>query len=112
MKKSFFTVDKENERAVLKLNVHKLDAQIASHLKAEFVLLCRSPIKDLVIDMSLVESCDSSGLSALLVAERQMRQLKGNTHLVVPNDQVRNLFSITRLDKVFFIHSSFDNIKK
>ncbi|MGC8594171.1 MAG: STAS domain-containing protein [Candidatus Kryptoniota bacterium] len=112
MKKNFFTVNKESERAVLKLNVHKLDAQIASKLKAEFVLLCRSPIKDLVIDMSMVDSCDSSGLSALLVAERQMRQLNGTTHLVVPNNEVRNLFSITQLDKVFFIHSSLDKIKK
>lgn len=112
MKKSFFTVNKENERAVVKLNLHKLDAQIAAQLKAEFVLLCRSPIKKLVVDMSMIEVCDSSGLSALLVAERQMRQIKGTTHLVVPNEQVRNLLKITQLDKVFFIHSSFEDIKK
>ena len=104
MKTKIFDTENHKGHITLRLKFDKLDTQISPQLKAEFLVVCQSPLKKLIVDMSAVKSCDSSGLSALLVAERLMRELKGEVHLIVPNQDVRNLFKITRLEKVFSIH--------
>jgi len=108
MKKKLFETESHKGHTLLRLNMEKLDTQVSPQLKAEFTVICRSPVKKLIVDMSSVRSCDSSGLSALLVAERMMRDLKGEIHLIVPNLDVRNLFKVTQLEKVFSIHASPD----
>jgi anti-sigma B factor antagonist len=106
MKTKIFETENHRGQTVLRLKSERLDTQVSPQLKAEFLVVCQSPLKKLVVDMSSVKSCDSSGLSALLVAERLMRELKGEIHLIVPNQDVRNLFKITQLEKVFSIHST------
>ena len=102
----------ENHRGhtTMRLRVEKLDTQVSPQLKAEFLVVCQPPLKKLIVDMSTVKSCDSSGLAALLVAERLMRDLKGEIHLIIPNQDVRNLFKITQLEKVFTIHPSAEAV--
>ncbi len=109
MKKRLIDTEVHKGHTVIRLNLERLDTQVSPQLKAEFLIVCKPPAKKLVIDMSNVKSCDSSGLSALLVAERMVRELKGEVHLVVPNEDVRNLFRITQLDKVFKIHASAED---
>ncbi|HUI29871.1 MAG TPA: STAS domain-containing protein [Candidatus Acidoferrales bacterium] len=110
MKTKIFEIENHKGRAVLRLKFDKLDTQVSPQLKAEFLIVCQSPLKKLIVDMTTVKSCDSSGLSALLVAERLMRELKGEIHLVIPNQDVRNLFKITQLEKVFSIHPTADAV--
>ncbi len=110
MKTKIFETENHRGHTTLRLKFDKLDTQVSSQLKAEFLVVCQSPLKKLIVDMSSVKSCDSSGLSALLVAERLMRELKGEIHLVVPNQDVRNLFKITQLEKVFSIHPSVEAV--
>ncbi len=110
MKKKPIETEVHRGHTVLTLNMERLDTQVSPQLKAEFIVICKPPIKKLVVDMSSVKSCDSSGLSALLVAERMMRELKGEIHLIVPNQDVRNLFRITQLEKVFRIHATPDTV--
>ncbi len=110
MKKKTFEAEIHRGYTVLKVNADKLDTQISPQLKAEFLVICRPPLKKLVVDLSAVKSCDSSGLSALLVAERIMREAKGEIHVVVPNPDVRNLFRITQLEKVFSLHATLEEL--
>lgn len=112
MKKKAFETESHRGYTLLKLNFDKLDTQVSPQLKAEFLVICRPPLKKLVVDMSAVKSCDSSGLSALLVAERMMRETKGEIDLIVPNPDVRNLFRITQLEKVFSIHASAEALNR
>ncbi len=106
MKTKIFESENHKGQTVLRLKFDRLDTQVSPQLKAEFLIVCQPPLKKLVVDMSIVKSCDSSGLSALLVAERLMRGMKGEIHLIIPNPDVRNLFKITQLEKVFSIHPS------
>ncbi len=110
MKTKIFETENHKTHTVLRLKSEKLDTQVSPQLKAEFLVICQSPLKKLIVDMTAVKSCDSSGLSALLVAERLIRELKGEIHLVVPNQDVRNLFKITQLEKVFSIHPTLEAI--
>ncbi|MDE3057672.1 MAG: STAS domain-containing protein [Bacteroidota bacterium] len=104
-----FDVTKNTHYTLLKLNEKKLDATISPELKGEFILLCKPTLPSLIVDLSDVEFCDSSGLSALLIAERQMRQHGGKVKLIGVKKRVMDLLKISQLDRVFHI---FDNLAK
>jgi anti-sigma B factor antagonist len=104
-----FDVTKTGSSAVLTLKERKLDVSVSPELKGEFILLCRPTLKNLIIDLSAVEFCDSSGLSALLIADRQMREHSGIIKLVGVHKKVLSLLKISQLDKVFPI---FDSVAK
>ncbi|HXG37144.1 MAG TPA: STAS domain-containing protein [Bacteroidota bacterium] len=101
-----FEVKKNGTAIVLKVKERKLDASVSPELKGEFLILCNPQTKNLVVDLSDVEFCDSSGLSALLIAERKMRENGGVVKLVGLQKKVLSLIRISRLDRAFSIHDS------
>jgi anti-anti-sigma factor len=108
-----FSTSKNGKSTILKLHGRKLDATAAPELKAEFLILCKpkAAVK-LIIDMTEVQFCDSSGLSALLIADRTMREHGGNVHLVHVHDKVMNLLRISQLDRVFTINKKIEEAIK
>lgn len=101
-----FETKKNGAATILAIHERKLDAAISPELKGEFLLLCKKQQKELVIDLSDVEFCDSSGLSALLIAERKMRENGGIVKLVGVQKKVLSLIKISHLDRVFEISGS------
>jgi len=101
-----FEIKKNGTATVLKVRERKLDATISPELKGEFLILCNPKTKQLIVDLSDVEFCDSSGLSALLIAERKMRENGGMVKLVGLQKKVLSLIRISRLDRAFSIHDS------
>jgi anti-anti-sigma factor len=102
-----FTVTKNGSATILSLNGRKLDASVSPQLKAEFLLLCKPKVSEkLIVDMARVESCDSSGLSALLIADRAMRDHGGQVILVHVHKKVMSILKISQLDRVFHISDS------
>lgn len=86
---------------VFKLNEQKLDTNISGLLKGEFTKILKlDEVKKFVIDLSQVESCDSSGLSAILVANRIISSTDGQIRLASPSEKVLSLIRITQLDRV------------
>lgn len=57
----------------------------------------------MVIDMSETRYCDSSGLSAILSANRLCRDTNGQFALCGLNDNVMKLIQIAQLDRVLTI---------
>jgi anti-anti-sigma factor len=90
-------------KTTVKIQERRLDTSVSSELKGEFLVLCKPPLKELVIDLSRVEFCDSSGLSALLIAERKMREAGGTVRLAGVNKKVLALIRISHLDRAFKI---------
>ena len=101
-----FEVRKNGTATIFKLKERQLNSSISAELKGEFLILCRPKLRSLVIDLSDVDFCDSSGLSALLIAERRMRDNGGMVKLVGLRKKVLNLMKISQLDRVFQIHST------
>ena len=93
-----------NDITVFKLNEKRLDTNISGLLKGEFTLLLKvEGTNKLIIDLGEVESCDSSGLSALLVANRTLNSTNGSIRLVAPSEKVLTLIKITQLDRVLHV---------
>lgn len=96
-----FEVHKNGSSLVFRLKERKLDSAVAPVLKGEFLLLCKPQVDVLVVDMSSVEFCDSSGLSALLIADRKMKEHGGRVKLTHVNKKVAALLKISMLDRLF-----------
>jgi anti-anti-sigma factor len=104
-----FETKRIGDITVFKLNENRLDTNISGLLKGEFTLLLKvEGINKLIIDLSEVESCDSSGLSALLVANRTLNSTNGSIRLVAPSEKVYSLIKITQLDRVLHVCDTVD----
>ena len=57
----------------------------------------------LIVDMSGVEFCDSTGVNVLLAAHRQAREAGGSLALAAPRRAVRKILQVTGLESVFTV---------
>ena len=98
-----FNVQNDGSSVTLTLKEKKLDSSIAGELKGEFLILCTPKVQKLTLDLREVEFCDSSGLSALLIAERKMKEHGGVVRLAHAHKKVISLLKISMLDRLFEI---------
>jgi anti-anti-sigma factor len=96
-----FSVEQNDSIVIFTLKEPKLDAINAPDVKAELLIICQPTIEALILDLSLVKYCDSAGLSALLLAHRQMKEHEAPVFLAGASDQVRNLLRISQLEWLF-----------
>jgi anti-anti-sigma factor len=101
-----FDVEKNGTAVTVKLKGRKLDSAVSSELKGEFLLLCKPRVETLIVDLEEVDFCDSSGLSALLIAERKMREHGGKVRLLNVNEKISSLLKISMLDRVFEVRET------
>ena len=98
-----YTIDKNEHYALLTLEEGNLNTIVAPGLKSEFVILRNEGVKNLILDLSTVKFVDSSGLSAILTANRLWKG-SGNFILTgIEHDSVKKLIEISRLDTVLTI---------
>ena len=103
-----FKIDKYDNHTLIKVLEEKLDTHIAPTLKSELVLVSGNGEKNIVLDLGNCRYCDSSGLSAILVANRLCKNANGTFVLTGLNDAVERLITISQLDTVLNISNSLD----
>ncbi len=101
-----YTLDHEDNYATLVLHEARLDATTSPDLKAELLLHSRSGIEVLFIDLSEILFCDSNGLSALLLAHREMKSAGGAAIFLGLSDQMQSLVKLTHLDQHLYIYET------
>lgn len=101
-----YAVDKSERYTTLSLQEEKLDTLVAPKLKTEFVTMFQAGTSNLILDMSKVKYVDSSGLSAILVANRLAGEAKGYMVMIGVQDHVMKLINISKLDQVLTILKS------
>lgn len=89
---------------------NKLDSQGSEELKKLFSSLTSEPPQLWLIDMSNVEFIDSSGLGALVVAQKTAKKLGCRLVLCHLGDVAKMVLEITQLDRVFEIVDNIDQI--
>jgi anti-anti-sigma factor len=112
-----YEIKKIDDITIFKLNEKRLDTNISGLVKGEFTLLLKvEGVNKLILDLSEVETCDSSGLSAILVANRILNSNNGSMRLAAPSDKVYSLIKITQLDRVLpvceTVEQAFEELKK
>ena len=101
-----FETHKNGASVTLKLKEKKLDSAVSPELKGEFLILCKPKLESLIVDLADVDFCDSSGLSALLIADRKMKEHGGKVKLINVHKKVSGLLKISMLDRVFDINEA------
>ncbi len=86
----------------------EVDLYTAPEFKERMVDLIEQGKRNLVIDLSGATFIDSTTLGVLVGAEKQLRASDGAVVLVCPERNIRKVFEITGLDRVFTMHDSRD----
>ena len=107
-----FQIEKFENHTLIKVLEEKLDTHIAPTLKSELVLVSGNGEKNIVLDLSNCRYCDSSGLSAILVANRLCKNSSGTFVLTGLNDAVERLITISQLDTVLNITGTIEEAQK
>ena len=82
----------------------RLDADSARDVREKVVSLSQQNRVNLVIDMGGVDFIDSSGLGSLVSSLRTVNKLGGDIRISALQDQVRSVFELTRLHRIFGIY--------
>jgi len=108
----------------LEINTEKVDQNVFVHIKGEVDLYSspevRGKIFDLVkkkvpvilINLEKVKYMDSSGVATLIEGLQQCNKYNGRFALFGLQDNVREVFELTRLDKIFEIHRDRESALK
>lgn len=103
-----FEVEKRDNHALIRVRVEKLDSSVSPALKSELVVLNADEFRNVIIDLSDTRYCDSSGLSAILVANRLCKNSGGTFVLCGLQRSVSKLISISQLDTILNITGTVD----
>ena len=98
-----FTIEDKGRYTLVTSNVDKLDTTCAPELKSELVYLNKTNVRNVIIDLSATRYCDSSGLSALLVANRLCKSVNGTLVVCGLQEPVQKLVQISQLESVLSI---------
>lgn len=107
-----FQIEKTDKYTIIKLLAEKLDSNLAPSLKSELVVISTDGAKNIIIDLSDTRYCDSSGLSAILVANRLCKNSQGSFVLTGLQESVKKLISISQLDTILNITVTVDEAKE
>ncbi len=103
-----FKITKNDNYTLIEVLVDKLDSHIAPSLKSELVLISGNKEKNIILDLTNCRYCDSSGLSAILVANRLCKNASGVFVLTGLQTAVERLITISQLDTVLNIANSVE----
>jgi anti-sigma B factor antagonist len=81
----------------------RLDAQVSGILKERVQQLLDEGVSGLVVNLEGVDFLDSSGLGALVASLRKAKEKKGDVKLAGLRPDVRSIFDITRVARLFQI---------
>lgn len=95
-----------NGVSILRFKGDRLDAHNSDALKAKLKEIFEEGAKNVLVDLADVRFIDSSGLGALVSGFKNAVTCKGRLALTGFQDQVRSMFELTRLNRVFDMYAS------
>ncbi|BDV43543.1 anti-sigma factor antagonist [Geotalea uraniireducens] len=99
-------VEQKNDIMIIFVKEERLDAHNSNDLKTKMQELFENGNKHLLVDMNDVRFIDSSGLGALVSGFKNAISHQGSLKLTSLQPQVRSMFELTRLHRVFEIFGS------
>jgi len=81
------------------------------NLRTELLNLTKAKTKAGLVDLANVKYMDSSGVATLVEALQQVGKYGGKLKLANLREAVKDVFELSRLDKVFDIYQNIDDAK-
>lgn len=105
-----YTVEHRDEITILSIHNQRVEGDVSSRLKAEVLIAAQPDIEGLIIDLTAVEMMDSSGLGALLLANRQLKEYGIPLALVGVQEMVLSLMKISQIDGMYDFYDSIEDV--
>lgn len=106
-----YSVDKQEHYTVFSVQEDNLNSVLAPDLKSKFVVQSNEGVENLILDLSAVKFVDSSGLSAILTANRLWKNIGSFVLTGVAHPAVKKLIEISRLDSVLTVIPTVEESK-
>lgn len=87
----------------------EVDAYTSARFRETMIDLIEEGSANIIVSMAKVEYIDSSGLGALVGGLKRISEKNGKIVVVCNNPQVRKVFEITGLEKVFPLFDAEDD---
>ena len=97
-------VRSEKNVPVIELN-GEVDAYTSARFRETMIELIENGAASLIISMDRVDYIDSSGLGALVGGLKRASERQGRIVIVCSNPQVKKVFEITGLERVFSLYA-------
>ncbi|HLV41559.1 MAG TPA: STAS domain-containing protein [Brumimicrobium sp.] len=107
-----FIVKNHTNYSIISSEVDKLNSLNAPELKEVILSLNKENISNLIIDLAKTTYCDSSGLSALLSANRLCKNSNGKFILTGLQPNVKKMIEIAQLHRVLSITETLEEAEK
>lgn len=104
-------IEEKNKATILHCE-GSLDANTVSEFKKETVRLLDEGSVKFIIDGSRLDFVDSMGLGSLISLLRKAKQQNGDVMVVNLTNDVKTIFEITRLNKLFRVFENIDDACK
>ena len=101
-------IEDKGAAVLLTLGEERLDAHNSGDLKTQMLKLFEEGKNNLVVDLQSVRFVDSSGLGALVSGFKNASSHSGSLKLTGLQLQVKSMFELTRLHRVFEIFTDID----
>lgn len=102
------TTERHDATAVISLT-GEVDLYTAPEFKQELVKAIEGWAENVVVDLSATSFIDSTTLGVLVSGVKRLRPQGGQIVLVVGDHNIRKIFEITGLDRVFSIYEMRDD---
>lgn len=102
------TIEHKDKIVIFTLKNTTVEGKVSADFKAKMLILAQPDIDAMIIDLSAVEMIDSSGLGALLLAHRQLKEHAIPLALIGVSEMIRSLMSMTRIDQLFELYDTVD----
>jgi anti-sigma B factor antagonist len=99
-------IEKNKGVTIISVKEERLDAHNSGELKTEMAGLFEGNEKNILVDLKEVRFIDSSGLGALVSGFKNAISHQGSLKLSGLQPQVKSMFELTRLHRVFEIFTS------
>lgn len=103
-----YEIVREEKFVSFKFKESRLNSVIAPLVKSDLVVLNDEGFSNFIVDLSAVKYCDSSGLSAILVANRIAKEHQGILVLCGLQPSVQKLIEISQLDHILNIVPTYN----
>jgi len=97
------TIEKNERYTIFSLKEKNLTSHNSSDLKSEIAILVAEGYNSILLNLTELDFMDSSGLGALLNADRTTKENNGFLVIFGLNENNSNLIRIAKLDKVLII---------
>lgn len=101
-------IHEKDDVLLMEIQEERLDAHNSGELKNRMLSLFEEGKVNIVINLSEVRFIDSSGLGALVSGYKNASARNGNLKLCSLQPQVKSMFELTRLHRVFEIFPTTD----